>query len=76
LRFVKTATVTAGSTTASDNARATRQKSVPPSAVERFSLLVDGDFYGPFAHIQITPCILPGGREELMLPVRTFFPIK
>ena len=42
---------------------------------ERFGLLVDGEYYGPFAHVHIGPCLLPGTSEAISLPLATFFRI-
>ena len=42
---------------------------------ERFGLLVDGEYYGPFAHVQVGACFVPGSSEQLTLPIATFFRI-
>ena len=41
----------------------------------KFGLLVDGEYYGPFAYCHIAPCTAPGTSEQLSLPLATFFPI-
>ena len=43
---------------------------------QRFSLYIDGELYGPFAHVVVTPCVPPGAAEAITLPVQTFFPLE
>mgnify|MGYP001310595537 CR=1 FL=1 len=43
---------------------------------ERFGVLVDGEYYGPFAQVQLVPCVVPGETAQLALPVRTFRPVE
>ena len=45
------------------------------AAAERFSILVDGEWYGPFAHVELAPCVRPGSSEALTLPLATFIPV-
>ena len=70
LRYVKSASVSALG--GSDSGYATPRRL---AADERFGLLVDGEYYGPFAHAQIAPCVMPGSSETISLPVMSFFPI-
>ena len=76
LRHILSATISAGSTGAdgpppSQTPRAPSR--VAPLGFERFSLLVDGEYYGPFAHMLIGPCAVPRSSEALTLPIATFF---
>ena len=78
LRYVKTATLGSGAAPSPGESMSrgggARDKKAGPT--ERFGLLVDGEYYGPFAHVQLTPCVPPGQLEELALPVNTFFPLE
>mmetsp|Transcript_14206 Transcript_14206/g.45508 ORF Transcript_14206/g.45508 Transcript_14206/m.45508 type:complete len:790 (+) Transcript_14206:54-2423(+) len=80
-RYVRAATITAGLPSAAAANADPRQRLSGPAAAaaaaagERFSLLVDGEFYGPFACVQVASCALPGEPEDLTLPVRTCCPV-
>lgn len=69
LRYVKTASISAGPVSS--------MPSTPRSAPgqERFGLLVDGEYYGPFAQVRVAPCVVPGEAEPLTLPICTIFPV-
>jgi len=81
LRHIKAASITAGAsaapTAAADGGKTPRATTRPAASNgERFVMLVDGEPYGPFACVQIAPCVPPGGKEAITLPVSTFFPIE
>ena len=50
-----------------------RQQQLAAPATERFGLFVDGEYYGPFAYAQVSPCCVPGQSEPISLPLGTFF---
>ena len=76
LRYVKTATVSAGRDLAGADSTTPRLQTRPGSAgMERFGLLVDGEYYGPFAYVHISQCVVPGSSEAISLPLMSFFPI-
>lgn len=72
LRHIKTATLSAGAATSANESlvrgRGAQQKGGGGSSNERFGLLVDGEYYGPFAHVQLTPCVPPGQLEVRAAP--------
>ena len=64
LRYIRTATVTAGTSVESPTRSGpSKPRSGTHSAMERFSLLIDGEVYGPYAHVKLTPCMCPGELE-------------
>lgn len=80
LRYIKVATITAGRDGVQDGPPSSRpQRSLGSaggnSSGDRFGLLVDGEYYGPFSHAHISPCVVPGTSQVLTLPICTFFPI-
>ena len=48
----------------------------PTNPNQRFSLYIDGELYGPFAHVVLTPCVAPNESAPITMPIRTFFPIE
>ena len=45
------------------------------SGADRFGVLVDGEYYGPFAYALVSPCHANNESEQLSLPLSTFFPV-
>jgi hypothetical protein len=81
LRYVKAATISSGRDGVQDGLPSSRLQRNPGAAggnsgAERFGLLVDGEYYGPFSHAQIAPCVVPGTSQVLTMPICTFFPIE
>jgi hypothetical protein len=72
LRYIVSATISAGRDASSDGAAPPPTPRGGPRN-ERFGLLVDGEYYGPFAHVQVAPCVVPGSAEPIALPLTTFF---
>ena len=80
LRYVQSASVSAGCAASTEGLGApkTPRGGVAERAAtgeHRFGLLVDSEYYGPFAHVAITPCVVPGTSENVTLPLGTFFHI-
>ena len=74
-RYVRTAAIGAvASSSAADGKPSPRGAAVAGSS-ERFGVLVDGEYYGPFTYALVVPCIAPGDTEPLTLPLTTFFPL-
>lgn len=71
-RHIVAATITSGlDALGADGAQTPRTA----RGAEKFGLLVDGEYYGPFAHMQVRACCVPGSSEPLTLPIATFFRI-
>lgn len=87
-RYIKTATISNAASTENvpgmlkrlpetpRERKAAQQTQGGGGLEQRFSLYIDGEFYGPFAHVMLTPCVPPGEAEAITLPVRTFFPLE
>ena len=82
MRYVKQSAIHAGANAglggagAQDGSLMPRTPRTPSGARdERFGLLVDGEYYGPFAYCHVSPCVVPGSSEQISLPLATFFPI-
>ncbi|KAL1504666.1 hypothetical protein AB1Y20_008446 [Prymnesium parvum] len=76
LRYIKSASITAGNSLLSGLAVDAKTPRRQGTMSERFMMQVDGQPHGPFACVQISPCIPPGGTEPISLPISTFFPIE
>ena len=77
-RYITHAAISAGLDAAAGAPGAAEPSSggrTPRSAGSTFGLLVDGEYYGPFAHVQVGPCLVPGSSEVVTLPVSTFFSV-
>lgn len=62
LRYIKSASITGGTTLLPGTP--VESKSLKRvSGIDRFKVLVDGEPRGPFACVNISPCIPPGGTE-------------
>ena len=75
-RYVRTAAIGAvAGSSAADGKPSPRGAAVAGSS-ERFGVLVDGDYYGPFTYALVVPCNTePGNTEPLALPLTTFSPV-
>lgn len=47
---------------------------VPPGNT-KFPMLIDGETYGPFSKVKITPCKLRDTSEIIVFPVMNYFPL-
>lgn len=77
-RYFQTATVSAGHAAAMDSRDAPgnlRQHAGRAGGAEqRFGIYADGEYYGPFAHVAISPCMPPGrSYQPVAIPMSTFF---
>ena len=87
-RYIKTATISNGASSGDAPGMPKRPPETPRERKaalqtqggggleQRFSLYIDGELYGPFAHVVLTPCVPPGEAEAITLPVQTFFPLE
>ncbi len=79
-RYVRTAAIGAGAGSAAVDpsmgaGKPAGRGAAAAAGTERFGVLVDGEYYGPFAYALVTPCVAPGDSEPLTLPLTTFFPV-
>jgi hypothetical protein len=77
-RYVQTMSVSAiggGGAGQHDGAGFTPRGGSRSGEPPRFGLLVDGEYYGPFAHVTVGACVPPDGTEPISLPLATFFPV-
>ena len=63
LRYVRSASVSVGAAAAAGGEGGTSKGKTPRFTSDRFSVVVDGETYGPFAFVVLTPCVRPGGSE-------------
>ena len=59
MRHIRAASISGYRVNPESNAR--KMQAAPQA--ERFTVVVDGEAYGPFAYVQIAPCFPPGGNE-------------
>ena len=77
-RYLRSATITTGSTSSGNGKGGGSSSRYRAQAGEsdRFSLLIDGAYYGPFAQVDLIPCCIGTSSQEVTLPLHTYFPIE